>query len=279
MLIDKESGEVINENYEIEELDDLVKKNNIIQKRKSEDKFYKYIDKEIGSFYFNYYKRFKPTIPTQYIFRFIYLCCFMDYDNNLIWGESKQYMSEKDMQEVLKLAKTEFYTTKKTLLKNDLIQIVDDSVKINKLYSIKGGINKNKKVEIVRMFENTIKDLYEKSLPREHKNVGILIKLLPFVNFRYNILCSNPREENLENIIALANKDLIEILDISKPTQLKLLKIKVNKEPAFIKVDNCYLKNVYVINPKIYYKGNDIDDLAGVINLFKVKKSTRKRKK
>lgn len=50
-----------------------------------------------------------------------------------------------------------------------------------------------------------------------------------------------------------------------------LMDLKVNGEPVIMisKINN---KDMLVVNPKIYYKGGNIEKMEGIINLFKIAK-------
>lgn len=233
---------------------------------------------EYGCFYFNFYKRYKD-VEKQHLFRFMYICTFMNYDNYL--ANNRRYFTECDLKKLLKLSDREYGRTKKHLIESDLMVIDEnDNIYINKDICKKGKIKKNKNIEVVRMFNDAIKDLYENSTPREHKKLALLIELLPYINYKYNILCENPHEEIAENIKPLSIKDVCRITgyDEKNSTKLKrdLLKIKVNEELAIGIWERGCGKTIY-INPRICYKGKikylkEVgSDGLSVIDMFKVK--------
>jgi hypothetical protein len=226
--------------------------------RKNTDLFYMFIEEMCGSFYHNYYSN---TLQHKYIFRFLYICTYMNFKNYIELGNSKEenkLATKKDIQEILKLKDQQFYETYNYLIDNELILNTDGYIKINSDFCNKGKLIKNNGV--VRMFNNAIKYLYEKSNTKEHNKIGMLIKLLPYVHFNLNILCENPMEENEKLIKPLKQKKILEILDITKPTVASLLDLTIldGKEFAFIKISNGAFKNVYVINPRFMYKGNSM---------------------
>lgn len=231
-----------------------------------------------GEFYFSCYKNLlKLKLDKQYIFRFIYLCTLMDYDNKVEYGNAKgdnKLALEKDLQEILKLSKRETINTKNELIKHKLITINEDkTITINKKYSVKGEIDKRKLKGSVRVMEQGIQELYNKAKATEHKKLGLLIEVLPYVNFAHNVLCHNPEESTLGKIQAITLKELCSIVgyDETKSTRLKndLLKIKVNDEYAiglFTKANGIHI----YVNPRIYYKGNNVEDLKALMNMFRI---------
>lgn len=226
--------------------------------RKSSDLFYMFVEEMCGSFYHNYYNN---VVQHKYIFRFLYICTYMNFKNYIELGNSKdenKLATKKDIQEILKLKDQQFYETYNYLIDNELLIVENEYIKINSDFCNKGKLTKNNGV--VRMFNNAIQYLYEQSNTKEHNKIGMLIKLLPYVHFDTNILCENPTEENEKLIKPLRQKKILEILDITKPTVSSLLNLTIldNKEFAFIKFSNGAFKNVYVINPRFMYKGNSL---------------------
>lgn len=243
---------------------------NDTDRRKNTDLFYMFISEMCGSFYHNYYKN---TIPHKFIFRYLYLCTFMNFKNYLEYGNSKEeskLIDKKDLKEILKLKNQQFYETYNYLIEKEMIVLDENNyIKINNSFCNKGEINKNNN-GVVRMFNKSIQYLYENSNSKEHNHIGMLIKLLPYIHFNKNIVCSNPTEENEKLIKPLKQKEILDILGITKPTISTLLKIKIldGKEYAFIKFSNGSFKNVYVINPRFMFKGNNLSDIEEVLGWF-----------
>lgn len=232
--------------------------------------------REFGGFYFSCYKNLlKLKLDRQYIFRFIYLCTLMNYDNKVEFGKAKGengQAREKDLQEILRLSQNETIRTKKELIKHKLIIINDDkTISINDKYAKKGDIDKRRLKGSVRMMEQAIQELYNKAKPIEHKKLALLIELLPHINFTHNILCHNPNESDISQIQAMTLYELAKMFNTNQ-TRLKneLFKLRVNDEIViglFTKPNGIHI----YVNPRVYYKGNNINDLKALINMFRIK--------
>lgn len=241
----------------------------------SKDLFNMYIRETCGTFYFNYFNNIKYS---QYEFRFLYLCTFMNYKNYLEYGNAKgegKLMIKNDLFEVLNLSRKETYNTIDYLVKNNLIKYDElGYIIVNENISKRGKLTK-KSNEIVRIFDDYIKKLYEESLPKEHKKLGLLIKLLPYVHFSLNVICENPNEEKEELIKPYNLTQITKLLGYSSTQRLKkgLMDIKVKGEPVIMisKINN---KNMVVVNPKIYYKGgkSNFNAMQGIISMFNIYK-------
>jgi hypothetical protein len=178
--------------------------------------------------------------------------------------------------EVLKLKKVECYKTKSALINSNLISIDNDkNIVINNNVSFIGKVAKdNYKKDYTRIFKESIKELYLKSTPREHKKLSLFIELLPYIHFKYNVICKNPSCALMEDIEPITLKELSESFQQytnKNTTTLKkqLLNIFIGGKKATLLIED-YGKKFFVINPLIYYKGNRIEELNYLINLFKL---------
>lgn len=130
-----------------------------------------------------------------------------------------------------------------------------------------------KNIEVVRIFDKAIQELYKKSTPKEHKKLSLLIDILPYVNFRHNVICKNPEEEDFLKIQPMTMKELCVAIgqDERKPSLLKnkLFKLTVSGEIVVGVFDKVIGSCIYV-NPKVYYKGNNIEELEGLARMFKI---------
>ena len=196
----------------------------------------------MGGFYFNYYNKLESN---QFTFRFLYLCTFENFKGYLELGNAKaegRLCVKKDLFEILNLSSKDCYRTIEYLEENNLIHYDKQGyVKVNTDVCVKGEV-KNKK-EVVRMFDKAIKELYENSLPKEHKKLGLLIKLLPLVNYKTNVICKNPKED---------------IVELTVNNEKVIMQSKIGG------------KEFIVVNPRIYYKGNKLNEMQGIVNLFKL---------
>ena len=235
-----------------------------------------------GGFYFLFYKLIDKGIKNQYIMRYLYLCTFMNYSGNLLFGNAKKeidrYMTEKDLFEVLRLSDRETVRTKKIFKENELIFIDDKgNLQINNKYCVKGTVDINyKKDGKIRIFDNAISDLYTMATPSEHKKLSLLITLLPYINLHNNIICHNPRCEFKAQLEIIDMKEICRIVRYSETQSSRLRKellaLRVGGELVvmFGETDNA---KFITINPRVYYGGSveDFKYLKHVSDDFDIK--------
>lgn len=263
---------------EIKYLDDhrnngYVKMNDNIKKLKeNKTDIQNLIEVQFGSFYFC---KDKFLSKKDYIFRFLYLCTYMNYKNYIELGNGTnecRLIKKRDLSEIFyNLSRMEVYRTIKFFEENNMIKYDDNGlILVNNLFCVRGKCKAKGKI---RIFDNTIKELYENTSSKEHKKLGLLIELLEYLNFNYNIVCKNPNEENPKLIEPLTLSELAKILGYSRSQRLKdaLFNLRISEEKVIMiaKFDNA---NMVIVNPRVYYKGTKYADLKGIITLFEISK-------
>ncbi|WP_283695678.1 hypothetical protein [Clostridium perfringens] len=277
-LINNENGEIIRDDFNILELEDQQKKKETLEFLKIKNDFENLIYDNMGNFYFNFYLSL-PKIDKQYIFRFIYLCTYLKFNDSRLMKKingKNELIKVSELMNLLKLGKTEYNKTRNILVDNDLIRInKDDSISIDRNISFVGKVKKSNKEEYSRIFKKSIQELYNNSTAREHKRLALFIELLPFIHYKYNIVCKNPECELMEDIDPFTIQEIQEFSKTYTDKNLSrfkknMLNIFVGGEKTIMIIED-YKKKFVVVNPKVYYKGNDLQDLEYLISLFRIK--------
>jgi len=283
-----------------ETLEDRQRKKTYHDKTISTEEFNQWIADKYGTFYFVIHKILKKKLNKQYIIRFLYLCTFMNFSGEVLYGDAhaklkisdeelekqlkkgihppSRYMTENDLQEVLKLSRTETNKTKTAFLYNELVFInKKGNLQINDKYCFKGFVAlKDIKTSRTRIFENAIKDIYEKAKPIEHKRLALLITILPYINLHNNIICHNALCDSSFQLEVIDLKKLCPIVEYSESNKGRLkrelldLRVGGEKVVMFNEIDG--VKSI-TINPRIYYGGSieDFKTLKGVASYFDLK--------
>lgn len=238
------------------------------------------LQEEYGNFIHTRYESLleKINYDTATAFRFIYLCSFMDYDTGyVIWKNRK--IKNDSLIDLFNVSKNTISKIKNDLYGNDLIHTdINGYILINTEYSYRGSIVKDSdyKKQCTRIFNNSIQELYEKSNDsKEHKLLGKFILLLPYINIWHNIICLNPKEKKIEKLILPNATQLDDILKAgarnSAKTINELFKITVGGEKTILMVTDKYSVKMYLVNPRIYYGGNNVNELKETMGYFRTK--------
>lgn len=277
-IINNDTGEVITDKHIILTSEEELNRVRSINYLKERTEFEKLLIDKLGYFYFIFYNNLPCTLEKQYKFRFIYLCTYLKYDDTRLMYKVNntryELIKEGDLMSLLKLGDREYYKTKKVLIDNNLIHVDNEkNVHINNNISSVGAVG-NSKEDYTRIFKRGIQELYNKSTAREHKKLALFIELLPFIHYKYNVICNNPHVELMQDIEPITLNELSNIFKSYNNSNIyslkkQLLNTFVNNKKLIMIIED-YNKKFFVVNPLIYYKGNDLKELTYLINLFKI---------
>lgn len=227
----------------------------------------------------------KLNIDRADISRLIMLATFIDYndreENLLIMNSTNKKivpMTRKDIQYRLKLSDTPFKKFLSEMKKINMIYEVDKKLYLSPDYFSKGKSDFKKK-NYTRIFIDTVRTLYEGCTPRQHKQLGYIFQLVPFIHYDSNILCSNPDEKDYRFYDKLSLRRICELLDIATdPSNMNRLETDLLKFSITIDYHKyCIFKRVivkggngkfdyFVINPQVIWAGNDMEKAKETIN-------------
>jgi hypothetical protein len=247
------------------------------------------MSKHLGGFYFMVCyndKLFDGKVSEKNIAKIIYLATFLDYETNkLVYyqnGKPDKDMTEQDIKVELGFKdKTAFSNFKKEMVNGKIMQFKEDGIYLSDSWFYKGKLDSTVTNRIQqnngtfsRMYIDTIRQLYKQVNTRQHRSLGYLFRLLPFVDWEYNVISAEPNTGLNAVKKALTKQDIAGLLHVDLETYKKVedalmsLRINVNDElyyvigrvqvgPARERITR------YVVNPLVYTGGHDKDKLIG----------------
>lgn len=262
------------------------------------------MESDLGGFYMLYYneKLFDGLISDTHIARVIYLATFVEYDTNkLVFyenGQRNKSFTEKDIKELLGIKKVQTYNDfKKEVLDSGIMTITNNGIYMSKKYFNKG---KDKSSSyFMKMYIDTIRQLYKQTDTRQHKTLGYLFRLIPFIDYEFNIITRYPHtEQALEHL--MVKKDIADLLNVDlntyKKIEQQLLKLvitfrgktypllgDVSIKALNIETNRLCKTSYYVVNPLIYSSINDYNVIDEInkqlwLRLAQKKESARIKK-
>lgn len=194
----------------------------------------------------NYLNISKDLLKFELIFRFLYLCTYMNKDGYIEFGKSKnKLIMKKDLFEILKLGKSEAYHTINYFLNNNMILLDENNnIKVNKtLVGKKRVING---IGYISIF--SIRYLYENIPIRKHIFVDSFLKVL---KYSYN--------KNIDNEfqwikIPMKLKEISELMgykNISR-TIKDINKLKIKEDAYLVNIGAIENKRFMFLNPDFY---------------------------
>lgn len=276
ILKDNETFEIYNEKQREAYKKKIEKENAMkehIQKNEGGD-FVHLLFKYNESIFKKLEKRCGGNKANIHIIRFILLIMHLNFNNNL-YDDDRNRIKKGNLGKIwdTKNNRKSVYETFNILKEEGFIYETEEGyIMINKEIAQKGKVIKADDIAFTRLISKNIKEMYMNTDAKSRKQLANLFRIIPFINFKHNILCENPTEIDYEKIIPLTWSDLARMCDYDEKKQLArfkkdLFNITVDGYDA---IGEFKSKNVYkiVINPKVYYGGNNIEDVQSLYALF-----------
>lgn len=145
--------------------------------------------------------------------RLVYLSTYCNYKNRLMQNE-QTIMLEEDLPQIMNLSQRQTREFKKFLKENGYLTIKKDgSMYLSKRFFYRGEQKQKGYDNRMKLFINTVQTLYKALKPTRHKYFGLIVRLIPYVNRRYNILCWNPNEEDKNLVQPMTITDICRVLN------------------------------------------------------------------
>ena len=275
--IDGETGEIISQ-FEIGEGESLTsseklhKRKVFMEKKNEMEHFNNQMGGFVKLFYVNEEILFQNVLEPQEVARFLYISTFIDYDN-VLKNDKGEPLTKKTLWKLTFMRPSVFNQLYEKLTnENFIFENENETISVNDEKVTKGD-HKMKNVSYTRMYINTIRKLYKGCDQRQHKSLGYLFKLIPFLDYESNMICY----KNDEKFSPMTTEEIMMMLDDSMNTtkggitrfNRQLLNfsvtIKNKKYPVFGKISfetqNGKLSNGWVVNPCLFYQGNKIENV------------------
>ena len=286
-LIKNDTGEIVDENFGFETLEDRERKKQGAIKAKDFEEYKEIQSKYMGNFIFFLYKsldKLKKVLSDADLCKYIMLATYTKKDGYLILDNNKTYIDKKKMRELLLVTKPNFNKFYNNLIENKLLLEEETSkkYKINLNCFWRGyekdfkKITDNKLEDYTRIYVNATRELY-KSNHRQLKKLAIAYKLIPYTNWKYNVLCSNIKEVDTLKINLLTIKDVMNIAGYDNSHMARFKKnfygIKFYGYDLFgtFQKQADYKDSRIIVNPLFAYRNKDVKEIEYLFMLFEIK--------
>lgn len=243
--------------------------------KKEKKKWLKQHERVLGNHIFTVFDRIdsqtttRPKLAEGTYARLIYLATYLDYDQRLKKTRDKP-MTKKDAEKILGLSRAEFYRFWKEVTDAKCISEDENGVlHLSKELCFKGRVEP-KGLGITRVYIAQLRKLYEATPPRSHRYLGAVFRMLPYISVKYNVLCWNPLEEDINKVEPMTLKDFCILTGRGEKRVTEIRNayknIKFSMEDgvtrwlcAFVRSDvgGQGEREIIVINPRVVFMGED----------------------
>lgn len=215
-----------------------------------------------------------------HVIRFIMLAVKMNYEGELM--NNRRRIKKADLSKIWDVKDKKGINDTYNILKECgyIYETEEGNLMINKDMVIKGAMGCMKDLQkedgshtFTRLFVDNIEAMYYGTESRQRKQLANLFKILPYINYKYNVFCSNPTEEDPTKLELLTWTDLARMCGEHEKNVTRfrnnLMKLKINGQDvigAFVRSSGMSI----VVNPRIYYSGNNLEDVRGIEALFRM---------
>lgn len=221
------------------------------------------------------YKELYANLDDADITRLILLSTYLNYENVLCFDNGipikKSYLNR-----VLKMSNTSVKMFVKNMVNQNILILGEDCIKFNNknIYRGKLKLDTGTDTETLRIYIETVRSLYYNSTKGERKKLCYLFKMIPWINRKYNIICNNIFETEIEKINPLSLGEFCDIIgyDRTNITRLKkdLLSFRYeNKRLICFMVCDDMIKSTIYVSPHLYYSGSNNEIIKMIDSHFK----------
>ena len=234
--------------------------------------------KRLGKFCFLAIENGFSEIPPATVARLVYLSTFLRYGTDSLYLTKRTQMKKDHLPKVMGMSATTAFRFMKEVVPQYLR--VDESGNLHLSDQIFrcGGMGKNNKNRAYqKVYIDMVRNLYERTRLSNHKELGYIFAMMPYINIEYNVLCKNPYEKDIERIELLSVREFCEAIGHSYSTASRLRetysKIRFPVDGAdeqFCKfvTDGNDLDDAWIfINPRILYSGTS-PELVKILGKF-----------
>ena len=198
--------------------------------------------------------------------RLVFLATFLQLDSERLFKTERTPLRLDDLPELMGMHR-------KTV--NSFLEEVRSYIAVDEndgLYMVcnvfkRGKLPKGQHTAMQRLYRDSIRNLYRQTPVSKHRLLGIVFRLLPYVNQEYNILCYNPDEDCIDDLDLLSLDDFCKLIGYDRlknyrlRSELKKITFDVNgKRELFCNFVDAGMGTKHIrifVNPHIMYNGTD----------------------
>ena len=207
----------------------------------------------------------------QTIARLFYLSTYMHNEDGILRDDDNRILSKAKMLYILGLQRKSFDSFFAEV--TDAGYLVKDD---RGCFHIAGGefyegkLPKNNRKPFTKIYVDTMQYLYRITPQSKHRYLGYIFMMLPFVNKKYNIICSNPKETTLELIEPMTVGDFCDKVGYGRSNASRLIRAykdivfeygKIQQQFCSFVADPDKTKASIFCNPHVFYSGADLPDV------------------
>ncbi len=299
-LIDEETGEMtpIPAGTKIQTEAELETIKKIMQLKQEKVDFEKFKNGRCGQFFWSLYnigEKYHPELSDDMLAKIIYLLTYLGYNSNILMYRRDvtsplRPMTKDDVRCIIRLHRSKFDRFWEKLMESGVIsENVNGELVVSDAFC-RGKLTKKTKGDMaaIKIFSQAVRYMYERIDVRSHKYLAYIYRLIPYINLRYNVFCTNPLETDKFEIEPLTAREICEVIGIDGrkdnenrliDTLFKLMFYDRNGDKLSVitvikRIKNDEVCQYITINPQFYAGYISQEDMLDILEEF-VKKEKK----
>ena len=263
--------------------------NSYKHKQKLNKEMKEFIEKNDGAFVHLIFKYGTPIFrelekkapgskSNTHVIRFMMLATCLTFGGKL-FDSNNNRVKKSSLKNIWKTtSKNSINETYNLLIECGYIYEEDGFIMINEDIIIKGTIENFEELRkqdgrytYTRVFVDNLRDMFDNTEPKQRKQLASLFKALPYINFKYNVFCANPTETDETELEVLTWTDLARLCGYEETNITRFKKDLMSLQIYGFDVIADVKRNsgtTIIVNPKVYYGGDDVEDVKYLYKLF-----------
>ena len=221
--------------------------------------------KELGKYFFAVCDDF-TGLSDATVARLVYLATFLPIDSGKLYKTERTPLRAEDLPHLMGLSQKSVGRFLEEA-KAHIVVEEDGGVFLSSPVFIRGNLPKEQYTAMQRLYRDSIRSLYRTTPLNKHHLLGLIYRLLPYINQEFNVLCHNPEETQIDNIELLS---LREFCDLIGKNYAKMYRLRAELKKLVFDVDGkkvlfCNFVSAgadvastrIFINPRILYNGSN----------------------
>ncbi len=225
------------------------------------------VSKELGKFAFVSANQQFEGLSPETTARLIYLSTFLKYNSDGLFRSQRTALTRAHLPELTGLSARTVSRFLDEVCPRYMYEDEDGALHMNPGIFRYGALSKSAELgSFQKIYMNAVRSLYRRTSTSNHRQLGYIFQMLPYINIEHNIICKNIFEKDLENIEFLTLPEFCKAVGYDYSTMARLKKIYGNirvevngeLEPFCAFVTAGGITKIFV-NPHVIYSGSNYE--------------------
>ncbi len=236
-------------------------------------------DRSLGRYVFVNINQDFSDISPDALARLFYLALHLGYGDDIVMKTQRTKLILRELPMFMRISESTSRRFWEEICPKYAHEDEDGGIHINSSAFRLGKLGKGSS-GYQKVHKDAFKSLYRKMPASKHRYLGYVLKMLPYINIEYNVLCENIFDTDIEDMYPLSVKAFCKRLGYNYSAASRLIKeyeklkisVEGHEEPLCSFTGSGHKKMIFV-NPHVIYSGTNYEKVE-VMGNFRKKRPT-----